>query len=110
MAAVPPATLIEDGLRLVSSVLIVVGRVPSCGTRRSGPPEAAATGPAARASGKLAPDASVTTEPGDCGWKADCEMATAVAYRSAPARRVWGKAAGTLIRAAAPSRISGSLA
>src|SRR5674476_1431029 len=59
-AAAPPAIWTVDGLSLVSSVLTVAGRTPFCGTRRSGPPCAAATGPAASASGKLAPDATVT--------------------------------------------------
>src|ERR1035437_378682 len=78
------------GLSLVSSVVTEVGRTPSLGTRRSGPFIEDATGPAASASGKLAPEATVTMNcsPEYCGWKADCEMATAVAYRSAPARRV----------------------
>src|ERR1035437_8395407 len=43
--------------------------------------------------------------PGYCGWKADCEMATAVAYRSAPARRVKVVAA-----ACAPAGATGATA
>src|ERR1035437_9712099 len=91
-AAVPPAILTLDGLSLASSAPTMGGRTPSCGTRRRGPSCAAATGPAARASGKLAPDATVTGKlcPEYCDWKAYREMATAVPYRSAPARRVWG--------------------
>src|SRR5664280_254516 len=91
-AAVPPAILTLDGLSLASSAPTMGGRTPACGTRRSGPSCAAATGPAASASGKLVPDATVTEKlcPEYCGWKAYREMAPAVPYRSAPARRVWG--------------------
>src|SRR5688500_14942562 len=82
-APVPPRITTVDGSIRRSSLATLDGTVVP-GTSSSGPGTPPATGPPPRASGKVTPVAMNTVEP---PVNVPVEMATAVAYRSAPERR-----------------------